>query len=54
MNTKQIPEIPGVSKLEHLLEKLTSESFFGEVNITFQNGKPMLVKINQSYRVKDL
>ena len=54
MNTQQIPEIPEISKLEHLIQKLRSESFFGEVSITFQNGKPMLVKINQSYRVKDL
>jgi hypothetical protein len=53
MNIK-IPKLPGVFKLEHLLEKLTSESFYGEVNITFQNGKPMQVKINQTYRMNDL
>ena len=53
MNIK-IPKMPAGSKLDHLLEKLTSESFYGEVSITFQHGKPMLVKVNQSYRVKDL
>jgi hypothetical protein len=53
MNIK-IPKIPAGSKLEHLLQKLTSESFYGEVNITFQNGKPMQVKINQTYRMNDL
>ena len=54
MNTQQIPEIPEVSKLEHLIPKLRNESFYGEVNITFQNGKPLLVKINQTYKMNDL
>jgi hypothetical protein len=53
MNIK-IPKMPGVFKLEHLLEKLRSESFYGEVNITFQNGKPLLVKINQTYKMNEL
>jgi hypothetical protein len=54
MNTKQLPQIPGVTRLEHLIQKLTNESFYGEVNITFQNGKPMTVKVNQTYRMNDL
>ena len=53
MNIK-IPKVPAGAKLDHLLEKLTSESFYGEVSITFQNGKPMQVKINQTYRMNDL
>ncbi len=53
MNIK-IPKIPAEAKLEHVLEKLKSESFYGEVNITFQNGKPLLVKINQTYKMNEL
>jgi hypothetical protein len=53
MNIK-IPKIPAGSKLEHVLEKLRNESFYGEVNITFQNGKPLLVKINQTYKMNEL
>jgi hypothetical protein len=54
MNTKQIPKSPGGSKLEHLMQKLTSESFYGEVHVIFKNGRPMTVKVNQTYRMDDL
>jgi hypothetical protein len=54
MNTKQIPKFPGAPKLEHIIQKLRSESFYGEVNVTFQNGKPVLVKINQTYKMNEL
>jgi sulfatase maturation enzyme AslB (radical SAM superfamily) len=54
MTTKQIPQDPVRSKLEHLIERLARESFYGEVNITFQNGKPLLVKVNQTYKMNDL
>lgn len=54
MNTTQIPKFPGAPKLEHIIQKLRSESFFGEVHVTFQNGKPVLVKINQTYKMNEL
>jgi hypothetical protein len=54
MTTKQIPENPVMSKLEHLMQRLARESFYGEVNIIFQNGKPLLVKVNQTYKMNDL
>jgi hypothetical protein len=54
MNTKQIPKFPGAPKLEHIMQKLTNESFYGEVHIIFKNGKPMTVKVNQTYRMNDL
>jgi hypothetical protein len=54
MNTKQIPKFPGAPKLEHIIQQLRSESFDGEVTVTFQNGKPVLVKINQTYKMNEL
>jgi hypothetical protein len=54
MNTKQIPKFPGAPKLEHLMQKLTSESFYGEVHIIFKNGRPMTVNVKQTYRMNDL
>jgi hypothetical protein len=54
MNITQIPKFPLAPKLEHIIQKHRSESFFGEVHVSFQNVKPVLVKFNQNFKMMEM
>ena len=41
-------------KIEDLLEQLTKDDFYGEVTITFQNGKPHTIKVHRTYKLDQL
>ena len=45
---------PTTEKVSELLRQLMKDHFFGEVAITFQNGRPHTVKVNRTYKVDQL
>ena len=47
-------EQPNIEKLTELLRKLVKDQFFGEVGITFQNGRPHTIKVHRTYKVEQL
>lgn len=47
-------EQPTVDKVSELLRQLMTDHFFGEVAITFQNGRPHTVKVHRTYKVDQL
>jgi len=50
----QVKERPTIDKLNELLKQLMKDRFFGEVAITFQNGRPHTVKVHRTYKVDQL
>lgn len=50
----QAKEKPTIEKLNELLKQLMKDRFFGEVGITFQNGRPHTVKVHRTYKVDQL
>jgi len=50
----QAKERPTIEKLNELLRQLMKDHFFGEVAITFQNGRPHTVKVHRTYKVDQL
>lgn len=54
MKATQSQEVPTIEKLTEKLRQLMRERFFGEVGITFQNGKPHTIKVHRTYKVEDL
>jgi len=47
-------EQANIEKLTELLRKLVKDQFFGEVGITFQNGRPHTIKVHRTYKVEQL
>ena len=45
---------PTIEKVSELLRQLMKDHFFGEVAITFQNGRPHTVKVHRTYKVDQL
>jgi len=43
-----------LEKLLEMLRHLMKDQFFGEVSITFQNGKPHTIKLYRTYKVEEL
>lgn len=43
-----------LEKVVEMLRKLTEENFFGEVGITFQNGRPHTIKVYKTYKANQL
>lgn len=54
MKATQNQERPTIDKILEMLRQLMRERFFGEVGITFQNGKPHTIKVHRTYKVDDL
>ena len=58
MNTQRTSTKPRepvtLDKLIELLHKLIEDEFFGEVAITFQNGRPHTIKVHRTYKVNEL
>lgn len=54
MNAGNTKDTPTIEKLTELMRQLMREHFFGEVGITFQNGKPHTIKVHRTYKVDDL
>lgn len=45
---------PTLEKMTELLRQLMRDQFFGEVGITFQNGRPHTIKVHRTYKVDQL
>lgn len=54
MKATQTQEKPTIDKLMDMMRQLARDRFFGEVGITFQNGKPHTIKVHKTYKVEDL
>ena len=50
----QAKDRPTIEKVSELLRQLMKDHFFGEVAITFQNGRPHTVKVHRTYKVDQL
>jgi len=50
----QAKDRPTIEKVSELLRQLMKDQFFGEVAITFQNGRPHTVKVHRTYKVDQL
>jgi len=50
----QAKDKPTIEKVNELLKQLMKDRFFGEVGITFQNGRPHTIKVHRTYKVEQL
>lgn len=53
-NQPKSTDKPTLEKMTELLRQLMRDQFFGEVGITFQNGRPHTIKVHRTYKVDQL
>jgi len=44
----------GLERLARYLERLAAEGFYGKVTVSFQNGRPCDVRIEQTHKLDEL
>jgi hypothetical protein len=54
MKATHTQEKPTMDKLTDMMRQLMRDRFFGDVNITFQNGKPHTIKVHRTYKLDEL
>ena len=47
-------ELAAFEKLIARLRELANDKFFGEIVVSFQNGKPHTIKVNRVYKIDQL
>lgn len=43
-----------IDKVSHMVHQLMQEQFFGELSISFQNGRPHTIKVHRTLKLDDL
>ncbi len=54
MTNERESETAALQKITACFRELMADRFFGEVAVSFQNGKPHTVKVHRTYKIEQL